>query len=116
MRHRNTKKILGRTKGPRAALLKGLANSLIKHDRITTTVTKAKVLRPYVERLVTRSRRPSLHVRRYLMSALGNETSVTKLLNVLGPKYSSRKGGYTRVIKSGRRLGDAGMTAIIEFI
>jgi large subunit ribosomal protein L17 len=116
MRHRNTKKTLGRTKSPREALLKGLANSLIMHGRITTTVTKAKVLRPYVERLVTRSRKPSLHVRRYLMSALTSEPSVKKLLADIGPKYADRNGGYTRIIKSGRRLGDASITAIIEFV
>lgn len=116
MRHRNTKKPLGRTKGPREALMKGLANSLITHGRITTTVTKAKSLRPYVEQLVTKSRASSLHTRRYLLAALGNEQSVKKLLSELGPKYATRKGGYTRIIKSTRRIGDASVMAIIEFI
>lgn len=116
MRHRSTKKTLGRTSGPRKSLMKGLANSLILHGRITTTVTKAKTLRPFIERLVTRSKQSSLHTRRYLLSMLANEASVKKLLTDLGPKYASRAGGYTRVIKLGRRAGDASVTAIIEFI
>ncbi len=116
MRHRNIKKTLGRTRGPRKALMKSLANSLILHGKITTTVTKAKALRPFIEPLVTKSTKPSLHVRRYLMSALANEPSVKKLLAEYGPKYATRKGGYTRVTKLGRRLGDASITAIIEFV
>ncbi len=116
MRHRNKKTILGRTAAPRKALLTNLAISLVKHGRITTSLTKAKTLRPIIERLITRGKHPTLANRRQLLRSLSNAGSVDKILKDLGPRFAARKGGYTRIIKIGRRTGDAGQTAMIEFV
>lgn len=116
MRHRSSKKILGRTAAPRKALMKNLSISLVQHGRITTSVAKAKALRPFIERLITRGKHPTLSNRRQLIRALSNTDAVEKILKVLSPRFVSRNGGYTRVIMIGRRSGDAGQTAIIEFV
>lgn len=117
MRHRKKRVILGRESAARRALFRQLAISLIDHGRITTTVAKAKALRPFVERLVTRARgTPSLARQRQLLATLDNRRAVTKLLKTIAPKYSQRPGGYTRIIKRGRRSGDGSPTALIEFI
>jgi large subunit ribosomal protein L17 len=95
-----------------------MANALIKHEQITTTLPKAKELRPIVEKLVTRAKTAngSLHSRRLILSQIKDETSVRKLFDVLGPRYAARKGGYTRVMKAGNRFGDNAAMAVIEFI
>lgn len=117
MRHRKSGAILGRERAARRGLFRQLAISLIDHGRITTTVAKAKALRPYIERLVTRARRPtSLTNRRQLLKTLDNQGAVTKLLKTIAPKYAQRTGGYTRIIKLGRRSGDGSPTALIEFM
>lgn len=116
MRHRNRKKILDRNQAARASLHRHLATSLIIHGKIQTTEAKAKSLKPFVERLITLGRVGSLANRRQLLRVLGNRRAVERILTDLSPKYKQRPGGYTRVIKSGRRLGDAAKLAIIEFV
>lgn len=116
MRHRSPKKILGREKAPREALLRNLAASLILYEKIKTTKAKAKIIRPIVEKLVTKSRANTLHARRLLLQYLYSENAVKKLMEVLGPKYKERKGGYTRIVSLGRRAGDAAEMVRIEFV
>jgi large subunit ribosomal protein L17 len=95
-----------------------MAAALIKHEQITTTLPKAKELRPVVEKLVTLSRRgaSNLHARRQLIAQVGDEKQVTKLFEVIGPRYAKRPGGYTRVLKAGFRHGDNAEMAVIEFV
>ncbi|MBI4426451.1 MAG: 50S ribosomal protein L17 [Candidatus Kerfeldbacteria bacterium] len=116
MRHRSKKNILGRTSAPRRQLLRSLAISLITYGRMTTSEAKAKALRPFVERVVTRGRAASLANRRHLLATLGNEQAVQKILTQLGPRYARRPGGYTRITRLGRRAGDASQQALIEFV
>jgi large subunit ribosomal protein L17 len=107
---------LNRTKAHRKALFMNLAQALIKHEQIKTTLPKAKDLRPIVEKLVTLGKRGGLHARRQLISHLQNEVLANKLLTVLADRYKGRPGGYTRVLKAGFRYGDAAPMAIIEFV
>ncbi len=93
-----------------------MAGSLIKHGKIRTTTAKAKALRPYVERLVTKARQPTLATRRYLFDRLQQPDAVDKLLKTIGPKYLERRGGYTRIIKLTSRRGDRSDQAVIEFV
>jgi large subunit ribosomal protein L17 len=93
-----------------------MAAALIKHEQITTTVAKAKELRPYVEKLVTLAKRGGLSNRRLAQSRLMDDAQLAKLFDVLGPRYASRDGGYTRVIKAGIRTSDAAPIAVIEFV
>ncbi len=86
------------------------------HGRITTTLAKAQTVRPYVEQLITKGRSATLAQRRLLISALGNPAAVRKIMTDLSPRYAKRNGGYTRIIKCGRRAGDGGETAIIELV
>jgi len=116
MRHRVKGKILGRKKGPREALLKNLAESLVLYERVETTEAKAKVLRPMVEKMITRSREDTLHNRRELMKQLPTEMSVKKLFEVIGPRYKERRGGYSRIIKTQERHGDGAPMVIIELV
>lgn len=116
MRHRKTKIKLSRKKDPRRALIKNLAESLILHERVETTEAKAKAIRPYVEKLVTKGKNNTLATRRQLISALPTHRSVKKVLEVLGPKYQSREGGYLRIVKMAQRKGDGAKMAIIEFV
>lgn len=119
MRHGSAGRKLNRTSSHRKALFVNLASALIKHEQITTTLPKAKELRPVVEKLVTLGKRgkTDLHARRQALSALRNDTAmVTKLFDVLAPRYATRKGGYTRVLKAGHRFGDAADMAVIEFV
>lgn len=116
MRHRKKGKILGRKIGPRRALVKGLAQSLILYEKIRTTLAKAQTVRPYVERLVTTAKNPTLANRRQLLAKLSTEGAVRKLIEVLGPRYKERKGGYTRITKLGRRQGDQAEVVQIEFV
>lgn len=116
MRHRNTTKTLGRKKAPREAMLRNLATSVILHETVKTTAAKAKVVRPIVERLITRGAENTIHNRRELMKVLMTEGAVNKVLDVLGPKYASRPGGYTRVTKLGSRQGDGAEMVEISFV
>ena len=125
MRHRNAHRKLGRTSSHRTALLRNQAEALLRHERIETTVPKAKELRPYVERLITIAKRgvkandpkgASLSARRLVMRDVLNETVVTKLFDELAPRFMDRAGGYTRILKLGHRRGDAAEIAQIELI
>src|SRR3954470_9180977 len=116
MRHGMAGRKLNRTKAHRKALFMNLAQALIKHEQIKTTLPKAKDLRPIVEKLVTLGKRGGLHARRQLISHLQNEVLANKLLTVLADRYKGRPGGYTRVLKAGFRYGDAAPMAIIEFV
>lgn len=116
MRHRKTGKILDRKVGPRTALIKNLAQSIVLYEKLKTTHAKAKVVRPYVERLVTLAKEPTLAHRRLLLRRLPTENAVRKLIDVLGPRYKSRAGGYTRITKLGTRPGDRAEVAHIEFV
>lgn len=117
MRHGNNIRKFGRTKNQRHALLKGLALSLIAHGKIETTEAKAKELRPFIEKLVTKANSETLASRRIVISRLYNLTAeANKLIDTIAPKYKGRNGGYTRITKLGRRAGDASKMAIIEFI
>ena len=116
MRHGISGRKLGRKSGHRNALLRNLAAALIKHEQITTTLPKAKDLRPIVEKLVTLGKRGDLHARRQAVSQMRDVDMVKKLFEVLGPRYQSRQGGYTRVLKAGFRYGDNAPVAVIEFV
>ncbi|MBV9990839.1 MAG: 50S ribosomal protein L17 [Alphaproteobacteria bacterium] len=116
MRHRNQGRKLGVTSSHRTAMFANMAAALIKHEQIKTTLPKAKELRPVVEKLVTLSRRNDLHARRQALSTIRDEDQVRKLFDVLGPRYASRPGGYTRVLKAGFRHGDNAAMAFIEFV
>jgi large subunit ribosomal protein L17 len=116
MRHGISGRKLGRKTGHRHALLRNLAAALIKHEQITTTLPKAKELRPYVEKLITLAKRGGLSNRRLAMSRLGDETQLKKLFEVLAERYADRDGGYTRVLRAGIRPSDAVQMAIIELV
>mgnify|MGYP001372639200 FL=1 len=116
MRHNNSQRKLNRTASHRKAMFSNMANALIKHEQIITTLPKAKELRPVVEKLVTLSRSNSLHSRRQAISKLQDLSMVSKLFDVLGPRYADRAGGYTRIIKAGFRYGDSAPMAVIEFV
>ena len=116
MRHRVGHRKLQRTSSHRAALFRNMSAALIKHEQITTTVAKAKELRPYVEKLVTLAKKGGLSNRRLAHARLLDDAQLVKLFDVIGPRYASRAGGYTRVIKAGIRASDASPMAIIEFV
>jgi len=117
MRHHNNVRKFGRNKNQRHALLKGLMLALIAHEKIQTTEAKAKELRPFIEKMVTKANVGTLASRRIVISRLYNLTSeANKLINDIAPRYKERSGGYTRITKLPRRQGDASKMAIIEFI
>ncbi|MEI6122194.1 MAG: 50S ribosomal protein L17 [Bacteroidota bacterium] len=116
MRHNKTINQLGRTTSHRKAMLANMASSLILHKRIATTVAKAKVLRGYVEPLITKSKEDSTHSRRTVFSYLGNKEAVTELFRDISKKIADRPGGYTRILKTGARLGDNAEMCIIELV
>ena len=116
MRHGLSGRKLNRTRSHRKALFGSLAAALIKHEQITTTLPKAKDLRPIVEKLVTLGKRGGLHARRQLIAILQDDALAAKVLGPLAERYATRQGGYTRVLKAGFRYGDAAPMAIIEFI
>jgi large subunit ribosomal protein L17 len=116
MRHRVGHRKLQRTSSHRAALFRNMSAALIKHEQITTTVAKAKELRPYVEKLVTLAKKGGLSNRRLAMARLMDEAQLAKLFDILAPRYAERAGGYTRVVKAGIRMSDAAPIAIIEFV
>ena len=116
MRHRNAHRKLQRTSSHRSALFRNMAAALIKHEQITTTLPKAKELRPVVEKLVTLGKRGDLHARRQAIAQIRDVAMVKKLFDVLGPRYKDRKGGYTRILKAGFRHGDNAAVGVIEFV
>ena len=116
MRHGNAHRKLNRTSSHIKALLHNMSAALIKHEQITTTLPKAKELRPYVEKLVTLAKKGGLDNRRAALAILQDEKMVTKLFTVLAERYKDRAGGYTRVLKAGFRHGDMAPVGIIEFV
>jgi len=116
MRHNIFGKQLNRDTGQRQALLKGLAGALVRSEAIETTEAKAKAVRPIVERLITKGKNNDLHTRRQLIKALPTINAGKKILEVLGPKYKNRAGGYTRIVKIGPRQGDGAMMVQIELV
>ena len=117
MRHQRKTVKLGRKQGHRDALLANLAVSLIEHGRIKTTIAKAKAVRPFVEKLVTKAKNGTLHSRRMALADLRhNEGAVAKLFTEIGPLNAERKGGYTRIVKLGQRRSDASEMAVIEWV
>ncbi len=116
MRHRKRGRQLSRTAAHRRATLRNLATSLFEHERIETTVAKAKELRPYAERLITLGRRGDLHARRLVARRIQNRAVLGKLFDDIGPSFRERPGGYTRILKLGHRRGDAAEMALIELV
>ncbi len=116
MRHNVGYRKLGRTKEHRRALLRNLATDLFRHERLTTTLPKARELRPFAEKLITLARRDDLHARRQVASQIGDRVVVKKLFDTLGPRFASRPGGYTRALKLGPRPGDGADMAIVELV
>ncbi len=116
MRHKVGHRKLQRTSSHRAALLRNMAAALIKHEQITTTLSKARELRPYTEKLITLAKHGGLSNRRLAHARLLDDAQLIKLFDVLAPRYSDRQGGYTRVIKAGFRGSDAAPIAVIELV
>ena len=116
MRHRYSGRKLNRTSQHRQMLFRNMAQALIKHEQIVTTLPKAKELRPVVERLITLGKRGDLHARRLAHARLRDDAMTRKLFEVLGPRYQERNGGYTRVMKAGFRYGDSAPMAVIELV
>ena len=116
MRHNKAINHLGRKSGHRKALLANMANSLILHKRITTTLAKAKALKTYLEPLITKSKDDSTHSRRIVFSYLKDKTAVAELFRTIAPKIADRPGGYLRVLHVGFRQGDGSEMALIEFV
>lgn len=116
MRHKIAGRRLGRTSSHRVAMFRNMATSLFEHERIVTTVEKAKELRPITEKLITLAKRGDLHARRQALSFIRSKAVVDKLFTEIKDKFSERKGGYTRILRTGVRKGDAAEMAIIELI
>ncbi|AHX11232.1 ribosomal protein L17 [Neorickettsia helminthoeca str. Oregon] len=116
MKHRVKKHRLARNSSHRMALMCNLSIALITHGCISTTLAKAKALRPFIEKLVTKARSSSLSSRRLLISRIKNEVAVSKLIDEVAKKYLDRPGGYCRIMKNGYRAGDAAPMAVIEFV
>jgi large subunit ribosomal protein L17 len=116
MRHNVGYRKLGRTSGHRRALLRGLATELFRHERLRTTLPKAKELRPYAERLITLARRDDLHARRRVLRQITDRDVVKKLFDTLAPRFATRPGGYTRTLHLGPRQGDGADMAIVELV
>ncbi len=116
MRHQKNKVTLDRKTGPRQALLRNLAESLILHEKIRTTKAKARAVRSLVERLITKSKPNTLAARRALIAVLHNDAAVKKLMSVLGPRFKARAGGYTRTTMVANRVGDGAEEVVIEFV
>ena len=116
MRHRYSGRKLNRTSQHRQMLFRNMAQALIKHEQIVTTLPKAKELRPYIEKLITLAKRGGLSNRRLAQSRLQDETQLKKLFDILAERYADREGGYTRVIKAGYRASDAAQMAVIELV
>jgi large subunit ribosomal protein L17 len=116
MRHGDKVNNLSRTKAHRDALLKNMAAALIMNKKINTTLPKAKALRSYVEKLITKSKTNTTHSRRVVFSYLQNKEAAKEIFDVIGPKVGERPGGYVRIMRTGFRLGDSAETAIIELV
>ncbi len=116
MRHRHKSKILDRKTGPRRSLLKSLAESIILYEKVRTTKAKAKTVQALVERSITVGKTPTLAARRKLIATFHTEMPVKKILEVLGPRYQTRPGGYTRITKLGNRKNDAAEMVQIELV
>jgi large subunit ribosomal protein L17 len=116
MRHGISGRKLSVTSSHRVAMLRNMATSLLKHEQITTTLPKAKELRPYVERIITLGKRGGLHARRQALAQIRDERVVGKLFGPIAERYKARQGGYTRVLKAGMRYGDAAPMAVIELV
>ena len=116
MRHKLGQRKLGRTSSHRIAMLRNMAASLIKHEQITTTVPKAKELRPYIEKLITLAKKGGLSNRRLAHARLLDDAQLVKLFDTLATRYANRAGGYTRIIKAGFRASDAAPIAVIELV
>ena len=116
MRHKMGQRKLNRTGSHRIAMFRNMSAALIKHEQITTTVAKAKELRPYVEKLITLAKKGGLSNRRLAQSRLMDDAQLAKLFDVLATRYADRNGGYTRIIKAGYRASDASPMAIIELV
>ena len=116
MRHKHGYKKLNRTSEHRKALLMNMLNSLIKYEQITTTLPKAKFLKPEAERIITLGKKENLHTKKMLMSKLQDKTSTQKVTKTLSKRYQKRNGGYTRIVKAGFRYGDNAPMAVIEFV
>ena len=116
MRHRLAYRKLNRTSEHRKALFKNMLNSLIKYEQITTTLPKAKELKPKIDKAITLGKKNNLHSKKTLFSKLQDKSSVNKLVNTLSSRYEKRKGGYSRVIRAGYRYGDHAPMAVIELV
>jgi large subunit ribosomal protein L17 len=116
MRHRKAGRQLRRTSEQKLALMRNLATSLIEHGAIETTEAKAKELRPFVEKLITKAKTGTLHARRLAVRHIHKRAAADKLFQEIGPKYATRNGGYTRILKTGHRKGDGADMARIELI
>ena len=116
MRHGIKTKKLNRTSSHRKAMLANMAVAMVLHEQITTTLPKAKILRPVVEKLVTLGKQGDLSARRKLLSLLRSDLAVTKLIDIIASRYRSRQGGYLRIMKAGFRYGDMAPLAVIEFV
>ncbi len=116
MKHNIKNRKLNRTSSHRKSLLMNLSNALIKHEQITTTLPKAKELRPFIEKVITLGKKGDLSARRKTMSILQDEKMTKKIFDIFADRYSERKGGYTRIVKLGNRFGDNAPTAVIEFV
>ncbi len=116
MRHLDKTKTLGRSQSARKAVIRDLVTSVVVYEKIETTEVKAKQMRPSLERLITKAKKNDLSTRRYLLSFFCTEQPVNKLLEVLGPRYKTRNGGYMRITKIGSRQGDAAPMVQIELV
>ena len=116
MRHKFGYKKLNRTSEHRKALIKNMLNSLVKYEQITTTLPKAKVLKPQADKLITLGKKDTLQNIRRIISKLQDEGSASKVRKTLSKRYENRKGGYTRIIKAGFRYGDNAPMAVVEFV
>ena len=116
MKHKIKGKKLNRTSSHRKALFKNMAQAIIKHEQIITTLPKAKTMKPIVDKLITLAKKGSLHARRQAFSKLRDDKMVTKLFETLALRYADRTGGYTRVLKAGYRYGDSAAMAVIELV
>jgi len=114
--HRIAGKKLGRPKDQRIALLRSLTAEIVKHERVTTTHAKASEARKEVDKLITHGKKGNLHHRRLAMASVPNKEVIKKVFDVLAPRYSSRAGGYTRIIKLGPRKGDAAPMSLVELV
>ena len=116
MKHNINHRKLNRTSAHRKALLMNLSNALLKHEQISTTLPKAKELRPFVEKIISLGKKGDLHARKKANSLLRDEKNIKRIFDVFSKRYKDRNGGYTRIVKLGNRYGDNAPTAVIELV